>query len=55
MTTTPIKPRIEAVALHPDVISENFSEDIFALALDAHRELNTSRGTARIVPVRFIL
>ena len=33
MTTTPIKPWIEAVALHPDVTSENFSEDIFALDL----------------------
>ena len=31
--STPIKPWIEAVALHPDVTSENFSEDIFALHL----------------------
>src|SRR5881409_3480729 len=31
--TTPIKPWIENVALHPDVLSEDFSEDIFALDL----------------------
>ena len=33
MSNQPIKPWIEAVALHPDVTSENFSEDIFALDL----------------------
>jgi hypothetical protein len=33
MTTTAIKPWIENVALHPDVLSESFSEDIFALDL----------------------
>ncbi|MGO9271901.1 MAG: DUF499 domain-containing protein [Terriglobia bacterium] len=30
---TAIKPWIEVAALHPDVVSENFSEDIFALDL----------------------
>jgi hypothetical protein len=29
----PIKPWVEAVSLHPDVLSEEFSEDIFALDL----------------------
>src|SRR5712691_645109 len=33
MSTVPIKPWVEVVALHPDVLSENFSEDIFALDL----------------------
>jgi hypothetical protein len=33
MSTVPIKPWVEQVALHPDVLSENFSEDIFALDL----------------------
>ena len=28
-----IKPWVEVVSLHPDVLSENFSEDIFALDL----------------------
>jgi hypothetical protein len=32
-TSTAIKPWIEVAALHPDVVSENFSEDIFALDL----------------------
>jgi hypothetical protein len=33
MTNAPIKPWVEVVSLHPDVISEDFSEDIFALDL----------------------
>jgi hypothetical protein len=33
MSTTPITPWVEVVALHPDVLSEHFSEDIFALDL----------------------
>jgi hypothetical protein len=33
MSTAPIKPWVEVAALHPDVLSENFSEDIFALDL----------------------
>ncbi len=33
MSATPIRPWIEEVSLHPDVLSENFSEDIFALDL----------------------
>jgi hypothetical protein len=32
-TTTLLKPWVESVSLHPDVLSENFSEDIFALDL----------------------
>ena len=32
-TSTAIKPWIEVAALHPDVVSEHFSEDIFALDL----------------------
>ncbi len=33
MVTAPIRPWVEEVALHPDVLSEHFSEDIFALDL----------------------
>jgi hypothetical protein len=33
MSTNVIKPWVEAVILHPDVLSPNFSEDIFALDL----------------------
>ena len=33
MSNTPIKPWVETVTLHPDVVSPNFSEDIFALDL----------------------
>jgi hypothetical protein len=33
MTSQVLRPWIEAVALHPDVLSESFSEDIFALDL----------------------
>jgi hypothetical protein len=33
MSTAPIKPWVEVAALHPDVLAENFSEDIFALDL----------------------
>lgn len=33
MSTAPIKPWVEQAALHPDVLAENFSEDIFALDL----------------------
>jgi len=33
MSPTNIKPWVEVVSLHPDVISEDFSEDIFALDL----------------------
>lgn len=33
MSATPIRPWVEEVSLHPDVLSENFSEDIFALDL----------------------
>src|SRR6266478_4879626 len=33
MSTVAIKPWVEVTALHPDVLAENFSEDIFALDL----------------------
>ena len=33
MSTAPITPWVEVVKLHPDVLAENFSEDIFALDL----------------------
>src|SRR5262245_9517215 len=33
MSGEPIRPWVEVVSLHPDVLSENFSEDIFALDL----------------------
>src|SRR5512139_628315 len=33
MSTTTLKPWVESVTLHPDVLTENFSEDIFALDL----------------------
>jgi predicted AAA+ superfamily ATPase len=33
MTATPIQPWVEVVSLHPDVVAETFSEDIFALDL----------------------
>src|SRR5258706_12173943 len=31
MSANTIKPWVESIILHPDVLSENFSEDIFAL------------------------
>jgi len=33
MSDAPIRPWVEVVTLHPDVLSEHFSEDIFALDL----------------------
>ena len=33
MSATMLKPWVEVVSLHPDVLSEHFSEDIFALDL----------------------
>src|SRR3990170_2174670 len=33
MSKTPIKPWVEVVSLHSDVLAEDFSEDIFALDL----------------------
>jgi len=35
MAMPAIKPWIEVVSLHPDVLSDDFSEDIFALDLGA--------------------
>ena len=42
MSRTPIKPWVEVVSLHPDVLSENFSEDIFALDLGPLADGNTN-------------
>ena len=42
MTTAAIKPWLENVALHPDVLSENFSEDVFALETEERLDLGTS-------------
>lgn len=53
---TTLKPWIEAVALHPDVLSESFSEDIFALDLGlladvlAAKERGTSTKELPTVP-----
>jgi hypothetical protein len=33
MSAAPIKPWVEVAALHPDVLADDFSEDIFALHL----------------------
>jgi len=40
MTATSTKPWVEVVSLHPDVVSEDFSEDIFALDLGLLAEAN---------------
>jgi hypothetical protein len=40
MQTPQIKPWVEVVSLHPDVVSENFSEDIFALDLGPLADAN---------------
>lgn len=42
MSTLSLKPWIEVVSLHPDVLSENFSEAIFALDLGLLAEGNVS-------------
>src|SRR3989338_5378370 len=40
MSKAAIKPWVEVVSLHPDVLSENFSEDIFVLVLGPLAEGN---------------
>src|SRR5689334_13908779 len=40
MSAPPIRPWIELVSLHPDVVSENFSEDVFALDLGPLADCN---------------
>ena len=42
MSTPVIKPWVESVTLHPDVVSPNFSEDIFALDLGPLADGNKS-------------
>ena len=42
LSTTMLKPWVQVVALHPDVISEHFSEDIFALDLGPLADGNKS-------------
>lgn len=46
MVSAPIRPWLELVALHPDVLSENFSEDIFALDLGPLAD-----GNPNVLPV----
>ena len=38
--SSPIKPWVEVTALHPDVLAEDFSEDIFALHLGPQTDGN---------------
>ncbi|MBV8126903.1 MAG: hypothetical protein JO114_04465 [Planctomycetaceae bacterium] len=38
--SSPIKPWVEVAALHPDVLAEDFSEDIFALHLGPQTDGN---------------
>ncbi len=42
MSKAAIRPWVEVVSLHPDVLSENFSEDIFALDLGSLADGNPS-------------
>ena len=57
MSATQIKPWIEVAALHPDVLAESFSEDIFALDLGpladvlAAKENKQSSKDLPVVPV----
>jgi len=51
--TTPLKPWIEVVSLHPDVIGENFSEDIFALDLGPLADGNPSVAAVYRDPEHF--
>src|SRR6266511_2823960 len=42
MPSSSVKPWVELVILHPDVLSEDFSEDIFALDLGPLADGNTN-------------
>src|SRR4030095_1696806 len=48
-----IKPWVESVILHPDVLSENFSEDIFALDLGPLADGNPNVPAVYRDPERF--
>jgi hypothetical protein len=53
MSSTSIKPWVEVVALHPDVLAENFSEDIFALDLGPLADGNKNVPAAYRDPEHF--
>jgi hypothetical protein len=53
MSTVPIRPWVEVAALHPDVLSENFSEDIFALDLGPLADGNPNVPTVYRDPEHF--
>ena len=53
MSANVIKPWVESVILHPDVLSENFSEDIFALDLGPLADGNPNVPAVYRDPERF--
>jgi hypothetical protein len=53
MSTATIKSWVESVTLHPDVVSPNFSEDIFALDLGPLADGNQSVPAAYRDPGQF--
>ena len=53
MSANAIKPWVESVILHPDVLSENFSEDIFALDLGPLADGNPNVPAVYRDPERF--
>jgi hypothetical protein len=53
MSTAAITPWVEVVALHPDVLAENFSEDIFALDLGPLADGNKNVPAAYRDPEHF--
>src|SRR5262249_44180382 len=55
MSTAPIKPWVEVAALHPDVLAENFSEDIFALDLGPLADGNANVPAVYRDPRHFFL
>src|SRR5258708_27913919 len=59
MSTVAIKPWVEVAALHPDVLAENFSEDIFALDLGPLADGNANvpavyRDAEHFFPVSYL-
>src|SRR5439155_14468358 len=53
MSTVAIRPWVEVTALHPDVLAENFSEDIFALDLGPLADGNANVPAVYRVPEHF--
>ena len=53
MSANLIKPWVESVILHPDVLSESFSEDIFALDLGPLADANPNVPAVYRDPERF--